>query len=139
MSTGRVRTLPFCLALAGPARHPVKALEQAGSEAGGAQVKLSLGPSRPFLAAYPVHVRHVLGTSQANHLREGTFCDPMIPLSGDGILAAGQAWGDSGKAPRRLFTAKRLRDASSRTALHLERQIGFAIGFHGIADTWREL
>ncbi|MBB3733370.1 hypothetical protein [Nonomuraea dietziae] len=136
MSTGRVRTLPFCLALAGPARHPVKALEQAGSEAGGAHVKLSLGPLRPFLAT---HGRHVLGASQANHLREGTFWDPMIPLSGDGIHAGGPARRDSGKAPRPQFTAKRLRSTSPRTALRPERQIGFTIGFHGIADTWREL
>ncbi|MEV4162240.1 hypothetical protein [Nonomuraea dietziae] len=63
----------------------------------------------------------------------------MIPLSGDGIHAGGPARRDSGKAPRRLFTAKSLRGTSPRTALHPERRIGFTIGFHGSADTWREL
>ncbi|MEU4549035.1 hypothetical protein [Nonomuraea dietziae] len=132
MSTGRVRTPPFSLALAS---HPVKALERAGCEAGGALVQLSLGP---FLATHPGHVRHVR-TNQPNYLREGMFWDPMIPLVGDGILAHGPAWRGSGKVPQPLFTAKRLRDASPRTALYPERQSGFTTGFHGTADFSGEL
>ncbi|GAA2371800.1 cytochrome P450 [Nonomuraea africana] len=116
MSTARVRTLPFYLALARHLRDPVKALEQAGSAAGGELVRLNLGPFRPFLATHPDHVQHVLRTSQPNYLREGMFWDPMIPLFGDGILADGEAWRESRKVLLPLFTARRVESLAGRMA-----------------------
>lgn len=110
------RTLPFLRKLTRHARIPVNAFEEAGTEADGELVRLSMGPFRPYLVTHPDHVQHVLARNQPNYVREGMFWDPLAPLLGEGILSDGESWAESRRILQPLFTAKYVNSLAERMA-----------------------
>ncbi|WP_146615840.1 cytochrome P450 [Nonomuraea aridisoli] len=110
------RTLPFLRKLTRHARIPVNAFEEAGIEANGELVRLTMGPFRPYLVTHPDHVQHVLARNQPNYVREGMFWDPLAPLLGEGILSDGESWAESRRILQPLFTAKYVNSLAERMA-----------------------
>jgi cytochrome P450 len=110
------RTLPFLRKLTRHARIPVNAFEEAGIQANGELVRLSMGPFRPYLVTHPDHVQHVLVRNQPNYVREGMFWDPLAPLLGESILSDGQSWSESRRILQPLFTAKYVNSLAERMA-----------------------
>lgn len=111
-----IRTLPFLRRLTRHARIPVNAFEEAGTQANGDLVRLSMGPFRPYLVTHPDHVQHVLVGNQPNYVREGMFWDPLAPLLGEGILSDGESWVESRRLLQPLFTAKYVNSLAERMA-----------------------
>ncbi|GAA3541262.1 cytochrome P450 [Nonomuraea rosea] len=110
------RTLPFLRKLTRHARIPVNAFEEAGTQADGDLVRLTMGPFRPYLVTHPDHVQHVLARNQPNYVREGMFWDPLAPLLGEGILSDGETWSESRRILQPLFTAKYVNSLAERMA-----------------------
>ncbi|MFG2073156.1 cytochrome P450 [Nonomuraea maritima] len=110
------RTLPFLRKLTRHARIPVNAFEEAGTEADGELVRLSMGPFRPYLVTHPDHVQHMLVRNQPNYVREGMFWDPLAPLLGEGIFSDGESWAESRRILQPLFTAKYVNSLAERMA-----------------------
>lgn len=118
-----IRTVPFLTRLARHRKNPVHALEEVGRQAGGALVRLGMGPFRPYLATHPDHVRHVLRTNQPNYVREGMFWDPLVPLIGEGILSDGPDWAESRRIIQPLFTARHLNTLADRLSVIVDELI----------------
>nr|WP_277349925.1 cytochrome P450 [Nonomuraea sp. FMUSA5-5] len=115
-ATAPDRTLPFLRRLTKHARIPINAFEEAGTQADGELVRLSMGPFRPYLVTHPDHVQHVFVANQRNYVREGMFWDPLAPLLGEGILSDGDSWQESRRILQPLFTAKYVNSLAERMA-----------------------
>ncbi|TDB71076.1 cytochrome P450 [Micromonospora sp. KC723] len=96
------RTLPGLL------RDPLGTLVALADAAPHQVVRLNLGTLRPYLVAEPAHVQHVLRDNAANYTGSGGRRRLPRRLCGDGILYAGQEWGEDRWRLQPHFTAKRI-------------------------------
>ncbi|TMR11223.1 cytochrome P450 [Nonomuraea turkmeniaca] len=102
------KTLPFYRAIPGLVKDPVTELARMGVEARGQIVRLNLGPFRPYLISHPDHVEQVLKTDWSNFVRAGMFWRPLHRVTGQSILAEGEAWASARKILQPLFTPRYL-------------------------------
>ena len=123
-NTQRTRQGTFSRLLPELARDPANGLADRAVRAGGAVVRLGMGPFRPYLISHPDHVQHVLRGNPANYSRKGMFWRPLNRLLGDGILGDGPSWESSRKILQSLFTARYVDSLAGAIARSVDERVG---------------
>jgi cytochrome P450 len=87
------------------AGRPLHGFEQIGRECGGALARLHLGPTRPYLATHPEHVRQIV-TDIDTFRREGMLWKEIQRLEGEGFAGEGAPWQRSRRMLQPLLSGR---------------------------------